>query len=84
MDKVKSTLKQVVRDWSREGEGERVSCYQPVIDTIRRLFPSTQWSVCEALIAKLLLYMMNVVSARPVLKPIIVFSRPCRVRTSGF
>jgi len=45
MDKVKSTLKQIVRDWSKEGEAERVSCYKPVIDTIVQLFPSDQWSV---------------------------------------
>jgi len=45
MDKVKSTLKQIVRDWSTDGEAERASCYKPVIDTIVRLFPSDQWSV---------------------------------------
>ena len=45
MDKVKSTLKQIVRDWSKQGEVERVSCYKPVIDTIVRLFPSDQWLV---------------------------------------
>jgi len=45
MDKIKSILKQIVRDWSKEGEGERISCYQPVIHTITRLFPSDQWSV---------------------------------------
>jgi len=45
MDKVKSTLKQIVRDWSLEGKAERTSCYKPVIDTIIRLFPSSQWSV---------------------------------------
>jgi carnosine N-methyltransferase len=27
MSKAKSTLKQIVRDWSREGETERKSCY---------------------------------------------------------
>ena len=45
MDKVKSILKQIVRDWSTEGEAERASCYKPVIDAIVRLFPSDHWSV---------------------------------------
>jgi len=45
MDKLKSTLKQIVRDWSKEGEAERDSCYKPVIDTVQRLFPSDHWSV---------------------------------------
>uniref|UniRef100_A0A8V5GEX3 Carnosine N-methyltransferase n=1 Tax=Melopsittacus undulatus TaxID=13146 RepID=A0A8V5GEX3_MELUD len=31
MDKLKSTLKQFVRDWSEEGKPERESCYQPII-----------------------------------------------------
>jgi len=47
MDKVKSILKQVVRDWSTEGETERISCYKPVIDAVVRLFPSDKWSVYE-------------------------------------
>ena len=42
MDKVKTTLKQFVRDWSSEGEQERKSCYQPVIDKICQLFPTYQ------------------------------------------
>jgi len=45
MDKVKSILKQVVRDWSEDGEDERISCYKPVVSTITRLFPSDQWLV---------------------------------------
>jgi len=43
MEKVQSILKQIVRDWSKDGEGERLSCYEPVIGTIRRLFPPDQW-----------------------------------------
>jgi len=30
MDKVRSTLKQLVRDWSEEGEGEREASYEPI------------------------------------------------------
>ena len=39
MDKVKSTLKQFVRDWSEDGAEERRQCYQPIIDEILRLYP---------------------------------------------
>lgn len=42
MDKVKSTLKQFVRDWSSEGQKERDSCYLPVIEEIQRRFPSSE------------------------------------------
>ncbi|KAI1718382.1 hypothetical protein Ddc_09428 [Ditylenchus destructor] len=41
MSKVKSTLKQIVRDWSAEGESERKSCYDKVLRTIYEHFPST-------------------------------------------
>uniref|UniRef100_H2Y4A1 carnosine N-methyltransferase n=1 Tax=Ciona savignyi TaxID=51511 RepID=H2Y4A1_CIOSA len=34
LDKVKSTLKQIVRDWSADGARERDLCYQPIIDEI--------------------------------------------------
>lgn len=27
MDKVQSTLKQIIRDWSKDGEEERAACY---------------------------------------------------------
>lgn len=47
MDKVRSILKQIVRDWSKEGEGERASCYEPVISAIRRFFPPDQCNVSE-------------------------------------
>jgi carnosine N-methyltransferase len=34
MDKVYTTLKQFVRDWSAEGSAERERCYQPLLDEI--------------------------------------------------
>ncbi|XP_052826104.1 carnosine N-methyltransferase-like isoform X1 [Octopus bimaculoides] len=39
MDRVKTTLKQFVRDWSESGRSERSACYDPVIKEIRRRFP---------------------------------------------
>ncbi|XP_078667101.1 carnosine N-methyltransferase-like [Branchiostoma floridae x Branchiostoma belcheri] len=42
MDKVKTTLKQFVRDWSAEGKEERDACYKPIIDEIRQRFPVDQ------------------------------------------
>ena len=38
MDKVKTTLKQFVRDWSLEGQAERDTCYKPVIEEIQARF----------------------------------------------
>lgn len=32
--KVQVTLKQFARDWSSEGEEERIQCYKPIIDEI--------------------------------------------------
>ncbi|KAM8793109.1 carnosine N-methyltransferase isoform 2-T2 [Eudromia elegans] len=43
MDKLKSTLKQFVRDWSEEGKVERDSCYQPIISEIVKNFPKERW-----------------------------------------
>ncbi|XP_072019814.1 carnosine N-methyltransferase-like [Amphiura filiformis] len=40
MDKVSTTLKQFVRDWSSEGREERDACYGPIIEEIQRRFPS--------------------------------------------
>ena len=40
MDKVRSTLKQLVRDWSEEGKGERETCYLPIIDALISHFPN--------------------------------------------
>ncbi|CAL9708556.1 unnamed protein product [Knipowitschia caucasica] len=45
MDKLKSTIKQFVRDWSETGRAERDSCYQPIIKEIQRLFPSDRCDV---------------------------------------
>ena len=41
MDKVKTTIKQFVRDWSKDGEQERLVCYAPIIDEVQRRFPIT-------------------------------------------
>ncbi|KAK0059626.1 UPF0586 protein [Biomphalaria pfeifferi] len=34
MDKVKTTLKQIMRDWSEDGRAEREACYQPVMHAV--------------------------------------------------
>ncbi|CAB1422739.1 unnamed protein product [Pleuronectes platessa] len=47
MDKLKSTIKQFVRDWSDEGQAERDSCYRPIIQEIQRLFPCDQYDVSK-------------------------------------
>ncbi|KAI0301377.1 N2227-domain-containing protein [Russula brevipes] len=38
MDKVRSTLKQLVRDWSEEGKEEREACYQPIREALLNHF----------------------------------------------
>ena len=38
MDKVYTTLKQYVRDWSTEGAAERDRCYKPLLDEVQRLY----------------------------------------------
>lgn len=38
MEKVQSTLKQFVRDWSGEGQKERDQCYKPILDEIENIF----------------------------------------------
>jgi hypothetical protein len=43
MDKVRTTLKQFVRDWSTEGAVERSACYTPVINDIMERFPYENW-----------------------------------------
>lgn len=43
MDKLKSTLKQFVRDWSETGKAERDACYQPIIKEILKNFPKEKW-----------------------------------------
>ena len=42
MEKVQSTLKQIVRDWSKDGEEERAACYDPIIQEIEANFPPDQ------------------------------------------
>jgi hypothetical protein len=37
-DKVKGTFSQLVRDWADEGEEERRSSYQPILDEIDKYF----------------------------------------------
>ena len=38
VERVQSTLKQFVRDWSEYGEPEREMCYTPILDEIENLF----------------------------------------------
>jgi carnosine N-methyltransferase len=47
MDKVKSTLKQFVRDWSSEGQAERDACYKPVVEEIVKAFPAEKYNTGE-------------------------------------
>ncbi|KAK6312890.1 hypothetical protein J4Q44_G00162370 [Coregonus suidteri] len=47
IDKLKSTIKQFVRDWSEAGQAERNSCYLPLIQEIQRLFPSDKCDVSK-------------------------------------
>lgn len=41
LDKVNITLKQIYRDWSKEGAVERVKCYDPILKQIEEHFPAT-------------------------------------------
>ncbi|CAM9796698.1 unnamed protein product [Chrysoparadoxa australica] len=41
MNKMRSTLHQVARDWSVEGEQERRQCYTPLLEELERLLPVT-------------------------------------------
>jgi len=38
MDKVRSTLKQFVRDWAKEGEPERQSAYEPILNELESIY----------------------------------------------
>jgi carnosine N-methyltransferase len=42
ISKVRSTLKQFVREWSKEGQGERDSTFKVLIDAMKRHLPPTQ------------------------------------------
>lgn len=39
-DKVRSTLRSFVRDWSEEGAPEREACYAPCLEALERHFPA--------------------------------------------
>lgn len=39
LDKVKSTLRQCIRDWSEVGRSEREMCYKPILDTLAKTYP---------------------------------------------
>jgi len=41
-EKVPSTLKQLMRDWSDEGVRERQTCYDPILKELESLFPAGQ------------------------------------------
>jgi carnosine N-methyltransferase len=38
LDKVKSTLRQCIRDWSEVGKNEREMCYKPILDALKDKF----------------------------------------------
>ncbi len=42
LDKVRSTLKQFVRDWSEEGRAERAAAYGPILDALAKIYPPEQ------------------------------------------
>lgn len=42
-EKVQAVIKQLVRDWSVQGEEERAACYQPIINEIVNRFPPEKW-----------------------------------------
>ncbi|KAM8962204.1 carnosine N-methyltransferase [Pelodytes ibericus] len=47
MDKLKSTIKQFVRDWSEDGKAEREACYEPIINEILKSFPRDRCDVSK-------------------------------------
>ena len=38
VDRVYTTLKQIVRDWSSEGREERDFCYTPILNELKNLY----------------------------------------------
>jgi len=42
MSKVRSTLRQCVRDWSTNGASERQQCYAPILSKLESLFPDAE------------------------------------------
>ncbi|CAJ0951507.1 unnamed protein product, partial [Mesorhabditis belari] len=45
MDKVKSTLRQVIREWSSTGAQEREATYRPIIEELERRFPTDRENI---------------------------------------
>jgi carnosine N-methyltransferase len=45
MDKVHTTLRMFMRDWSREGSPERQEAYEPILTAIREYVPIKDWLV---------------------------------------
>ncbi|KAG1682207.1 Carnosine N-methyltransferase [Nymphon striatum] len=43
IDKVQSILKQIVRDWSTDGQVERDACYEPIIKEVLHRFPVNKY-----------------------------------------
>lgn len=41
-DRVIITLKQIIRDWSAEGEDERRACYNPILEALENYFKGTE------------------------------------------
>lgn len=39
-DKIRSTLRSLVRDWAVEGQVERDACYQPILQSLEKYFPA--------------------------------------------
>lgn len=39
MSKVRSTIRQCVRDWAKEGAEERDQCYRPIMDELAKRYP---------------------------------------------
>lgn len=50
LDKVRSTLKQCVRDWAEEGKRERDAAYGPIIEELKRLYPNEEERVTKLVV----------------------------------
>ncbi|XP_016486457.2 uncharacterized protein LOC107806745 [Nicotiana tabacum] len=40
VDKVRCIIRNIVRDWAKEGQQERDQCYRPILEELERLFPN--------------------------------------------
>ncbi|XP_055331001.1 carnosine N-methyltransferase-like [Paramacrobiotus metropolitanus] len=47
MDKVHTTLRMFVRDWSREGQTERQQAYEPLVAAVEKYFPKDKCDVSQ-------------------------------------